>query len=141
MHRLKAFVLAACLLGQCCSRASQAEDSPFLLAGTFYGPKPQETKQVRRLAELGILDAFDFFPPPLSEEKVTFFESRKCGVVSLLAAATEPLKNYSAHETKELIPTVQFIEAERSRMRRLTTALGVKAVDGHAGIRQQRLLA
>ncbi len=127
MHRMKALVVAACLLGQCSCGASQAEESPFLLAGTFYGPKPQETKQVRRLAEQGILDAFDFFPPPLSEGKVSFFESRKCGVVSLLAAATEALKDYSAHENKELIPTVQFIEAERSRMRRLTTALGAKA--------------
>jgi hypothetical protein len=127
IHRMKELVLAVCLLGVWCCETAPADEYPFLLAGTFYGPNPQEANEVRRLAQLGILHAFDFFPPPLNEEKVAFFEGRKCGVVSRLAAATEPLKNYAALETKELMPTVQFIEAERSRMRRLTTALGAKA--------------
>ena len=115
--------------------------NPFLLAGTFYGPNPQETSEVRRLAQLGILDAFDFFPPPLNEEKVAFFESRKCGVVSLLAAATEPLKKYAALETKgdadrtvHRSGAIQDAAADRGA--------GCEGmVDGHAGIRQQRSLA
>jgi type 1 glutamine amidotransferase len=127
VHPMKAIVLEACLFGLCCGAASAAEQGGFLLAGTFYGPNPQDSAEVRRLAERGIIDAFDFFPPPLSEEKIAFFQGRKCGVVSLLAAAKEALKSYAALETKELVPTAEFIEAERSRMRRLTAALGGKA--------------
>ena len=92
--RRPATVLAICLLLSVgCCRTSLAQEDPFLLAGTFYvyDTDPALTPEAPRVADLGLLDAFDFWPPFISEARSRFFEGRKCGIVFLLAASKEVL--------------------------------------------------